>query len=101
MTLNVLRDYELVYIAIPQLDDEGLATLNQRVAGWISAANGTVGDTNVWGRRKLTYAIRKQTEGTYVQVNFQLAPSATRELERNLRLEEQVIRHLVIRTDED
>lgn len=98
---DVLRDYEMVYIAVPQLDDEGLATLNQRVAGWIAAGNGTVTDTNVWGRRKLTYAIRKQTEGIYIQINFQLTPSATRELERNLRLDEQVVRHLVIRLGED
>ena len=98
---DVLRDYEMVYIAVPQLDDESLATLNQRVAGWITSANGTVTDTNVWGRRKLTYAIRKQTEGIYIQINFQLTPSATRELERNLRLDEQVIRHLVIRLGED
>ena len=98
---DVLRDYEMIYIAVPQLDDESLATLNQRVAGWITSANGTVTDTNVWGRRKLTYAIRKQTEGIYIQINFQLTPSATRELERNLRLDEQVIRHLVIRLGED
>ena len=98
---EVLRDYELVFIAVPQLDDEGIATLNQRVAGWIAAAKGTVTGTNVWGRRKLAYAISKQTEGTYVQVNFQLTPSATRELERNLRLDEQVIRHLLVRPDED
>ncbi|OQA41283.1 MAG: 30S ribosomal protein S6 [Chloroflexi bacterium ADurb.Bin325] len=99
--MSDLRDYEMVYIAVPQLDDEGLATLNQRVAGWIAAANGAVTDTNVWGRRKLTYEIRKQTEGIYVQINFQLVPSATRELERNLRLDEQVIRHLVVRLGED
>lgn len=98
---DTLRDYEMVYIAVPSLDDEGLATLNQRVAGWITSANGTMGDANVWGRRKLTYAIRKQTEGIYVQVNFQLNPSATRELERSMRLDEQVIRHLVVRLGED
>jgi small subunit ribosomal protein S6 len=98
---DALRDYEMVYIAVPQLDDEGLATLNQRVAGWITSANGAVSDTNVWGRRKLTYAIRKQTEGTYVQINFQLNPSATRDLERNMRLDEQVVRHLVVRLGED
>lgn len=98
---DVLRDYEMVYIAVPQLDDEGLATLNERLASWITSANGTVTDTNVWGRRKLTYAISKQTEGIYIQINFQLTPSATRELERSLRLDEQVIRHLIIRLGED
>lgn len=98
---DTLRDYELVIIAVPQLDDESLAALNQRVAGWITAANGTVTETNVWGRRQLAYTISKQTEGIYIQCNFQLVPSASRELERNLQLDEQVIRHLVIRLDED
>lgn len=98
---DAMHDYELVLIAGPQLDDEALATLTQRVAGWITAAKGTVTDTNVWGRRSLAYPIRKQTEGIYVQINFQLNPGASRELDRNLRLDEQIIRHLVIRTDED
>ncbi len=98
---DAMHDYELVLIAVPQLDDETVATLTQRVAGWITAANGTVTDTNVWGRRPLAYAIRKQTEGIYVQFNYQMNPAASRELDRNLRLDEQIIRHLVIRTDED
>jgi small subunit ribosomal protein S6 len=96
-----LRNYEMVLIAVPQLDDEGLATLTERVVGWITTANGTVTGTNVWGRRQLAYAVRKHTDGIYVVVNFQLAPSATRELERNLSLDEQIIRHLVVRPDMD
>ena len=98
---NAMRDYELVLIAVPQLDEEALATLIQRVSGWITAGNGTVTGTNVWGRRQLAYAVRKHTEGIYVLVNFQLAPSGARELDRNLRLDEQIIRHLAIRLDED
>ena len=98
---NVIRDYELVLITVPQLEEEALATLIQRVSGWITAGNGTVTGTNVWGRRQLAYAIRKQTEGIYVVINFQLVPSSTRELDRNLRLDEQIIRHLAIRLDED
>jgi len=98
---DILRNYEMVVIAAPQLDDEGLANLTQRINGWITGANGTTSDPNVWGRRPLMYAINKQTEGIYVQFNFQLAPSASRELERSLRLDEQVIRHLVIRLDEE
>ncbi len=96
-----LRDYEMVVIAAPQLDDEALSTLTQRISGWITGANGAVSETNVWGRRSMLYPIKKQTEGIYVQFNFQLAPSASRELERNLRLDEKVIRHLVIRLDEE
>lgn len=98
---DVLRDYELVAIADPTLDDEGLAALNQRMTNAIVAGNGSISQTNVWGRRKLAYAIRKQTEGIYVQVNFQMLPSASRELERTLTLDEQIIRYQIIRMDED
>jgi small subunit ribosomal protein S6 len=98
---QAVRDYELVFIAVPTLEDEALATLNERVAGWIAGAKGTVTGTKVWGRQKLAYQIRKQIEGIYVQVNFQLPPSACRDLERNLRIDEQIIRHLLVRPDED
>jgi small subunit ribosomal protein S6 len=96
-----MRDYELVLITVPQLEEEALATLIQRVTGWIAAGNGTVTSTNIWGRRQLAYAINKLTEGIYVVINFQLIPSGTRELDHNLRLDEQIIRHLAIRLDED
>ncbi len=98
---EVLHDYELVVIAGAQLDDESLAALQERVTGWVANGKGTMSNVNVWGRRRLTYAISKQTEGIYVQFNFQMLASNTRELERDLRLDEQVIRHLLIRLDED
>ena len=95
------RDYELIVIVVPQLDDQGIATAIARYNNWIVAADGTVSGTNVWGRRALAYAIKKQTDGVYVQLNFQLAPGKSRELERNLRIDEQVIRHLLVRPDLD
>jgi small subunit ribosomal protein S6 len=98
---QAVRDYELVFIALPTLEDQALETLNERVAGWITSAKGTVIGTKVWGRQKLAYQIRKQTEGIYVQVNFQLPPTACRDLERNLRIDEQIVRHLVVRPDLD
>ncbi len=97
---QLLRNYEMIVIANPALDDDGLATLNQRIAGWITAGGGSVSNTNVWGRRQLAYTIRKQTSGIYVQFDFQLAPGASRELDRSLRIDENVIRHLVVRLDE-
>ncbi len=95
-----VRNYEMVVVANSALDDEGLAGLNQRIANWIAAGGGAVTNTNVWGRRQLAYEINRQTSGIYVQYDFQLAPSASRELERNLRIDENVIRHLVVRKDE-
>jgi small subunit ribosomal protein S6 len=55
---------------------------------------------DVWGRRRLAYPIRKQTEGQYVIISANLPPAATREIERNMRFTEQVMRFLVVRADE-
>jgi small subunit ribosomal protein S6 len=96
-----MHQYEMVVIAAPDLDEQGLQTLSDRITNWISVAGGTVSNTNIWGRRRLAYAIRKQTDGIYVQYNFQMEPTGSRELDRNLRIDEQVIRHLTIRLDED
>ena len=95
-----MHDYEMVVIALPELDEQGVTTLNDRITGWITSAGGTVANTNIWGRRRLAYAIRKQTDGIYVQYNYQMDPLASRELDRNLRIDEQVVRHLIIRLDE-
>jgi small subunit ribosomal protein S6 len=95
-----LRDYEMTVIANPTLDEEALAALNQKITGWITGANGTVAKVDTWGKRSLMYAIKRQTDGIYEVFTFQMEPVAARELDRSLRLEEQVIRHLVIRLDE-
>jgi small subunit ribosomal protein S6 len=98
---NTTRNYEMVFIAAPQLDEQGLTTLTERITGWITSAGGAMAKTNVWGRQRLAYAINKQSEGIYVQLDFQLAPSATRDFERNLHIDENVLRHLLVRLDED
>ena len=94
------HDYELVVIIVSQLDEQGVAAVIERYTNWIAASGGTVGSTNVWGRRVLAYPIKKQTDGVYAQLNFQLPPSKSRDLERNLRIDEQVIRHMLVRPDE-
>ncbi len=94
------HDYELVVIVVSQLDEQGVAAVIERYTNWITASGGTVGSTNIWGRRVLAYAIKKHTDGVYVQFNFQLPPTKSRELERNLRIDEQVIRHMLVRPDE-
>ncbi len=91
-----MRNYEVALIAHPDLNDEALAGLVERVKGWITAAGGTIGEVNLWGRRRLAYPIRKQNEGQYVFVPAQMPPGATRELERNLRLTEPIMRFLIV-----
>jgi small subunit ribosomal protein S6 len=94
-----MNEYELVVVAQPELDEDGMTALNDRIADWIKTAQGEITATEVWGRRQLAYPIRKYREGIYVLRRLQLPPSATATLERSLRLNEAVLRHLLIRRE--
>jgi small subunit ribosomal protein S6 len=90
-----MREYELVFIIHPDLEENALKDVVTRVQGWITEAGGQVAKTDLWGKRKLAYPIRKQKEGQYVLMNIAMAPRFGIVLERNLRLYEPVIRFLV------
>lgn len=94
------HEYELVFVMQPDLDEQGIANINDRIAQIITNANGTIDSTEMWGKRTLAYPIKKFFEGHYVLHRFQMDPSGTAELDRLLRFNENVIRYLVIRTDE-
>ncbi|HIC88060.1 MAG TPA: 30S ribosomal protein S6 [Anaerolineae bacterium] len=95
-----MNRYELMYIIRPDVEDEGIDALAERVNGWVVANGGEVIDSVIWGRRKLAYPVRKQLEGTYMLHRFQMPPQGINELERNLRLSEEILRHIVVREDE-
>lgn len=90
-----MRNYELVCIIQPDLDENAFNGVIDRLKGWVSESGGNVDKVDVWGRRKLAYPIRKQRDGQYVLLNVSLNPSATTELERNLRFQETVLRHML------
>ncbi len=92
-----VRDYEMVFILHPRLDEEGVASAIEQVTNWIVSSGGEVIETEPWGRRRLAYPIQKQLEGYYVVQRLRMAPEAVAELERNLRLSEDVMRHLIVR----
>jgi small subunit ribosomal protein S6 len=94
-----VNDYEVMVIVHPEVDEEGVTAFNEQIANFVSSQGGEVVKTDVWGRRKLAYAIAKQSEGTYVVLQMQLDGSHLAELDRNLKLNEQVIRHMVLRRD--
>src|SRR5688572_16272704 len=95
-----MRSYEVMFIAHPDLDDTSLNALLDKAKGWVTAGGGTVAQVDLWGRRRLAYPIHKQKEGQYILMQTQMEAKGTHELERNLRLNEQVMRFQVIRTDE-
>jgi len=90
-----MRNYELVCIFQPDLDETAFKSAVERVSGWITEAGGNIDKLEVWGRRRLAYIIRKQTEGQYVLLNISLDPKAASGLERNIRFLETVMRHLL------
>jgi small subunit ribosomal protein S6 len=94
-----MRNYEVIFIVHPDLDENALTGVVDRVKSWITDAGGTVDKVDLWGRRRLAYAIRKQREGQYVLVQAQIAPAFSAELDRNLRFLEPVIRHSITTMD--
>ncbi len=90
-----MRDYEVVVVLQPDLDETSLSGLMDKISGWINDFGGKVAKMDHWGKRKLAYPIRKHREGFYVLLNAQLAPSSVRELERNLQYTEPVLRYLI------
>ena len=90
-----MRNYELVCVIQPDLDETAFNGLLDRVKGWVTESGGVVDKVDMWGRRKLAYNIRKQREGQFVLLNISLKPAATADLERNLRYQEPIMRHML------
>jgi small subunit ribosomal protein S6 len=96
-----VRQYELVYITAPEITEEALAELHQQVAAVVDRFSGSIERTEPWGRRKLAYEIGHQREGVYVLEVINGPPAMTAELDRRLRVIDSVLRHLIVRVDEE
>jgi small subunit ribosomal protein S6 len=95
-----MRDYELVFIVTPEFDETATADVVDKVKSWISESGGTIESEEVWGRQKLAYLIRNHKEGQYYLFNIKLEPTTVASLERNFRLQEPILRFLIINRDE-
>ncbi len=95
-----MRDYELTFIARPELDEAGLAAVETKVKGFVTNSGGQIAQVEHWGRHQLAYPIKKVGEGQYIFMRVQLPAQAPRELERQLQLTEDVLRYLLVREEE-
>lgn len=95
------RQYELVYIVTPVATDAEVEALQSEIDGHVVALGGTVDNTDLWGRRKLAYQIGDYGEGIYICQLISGPGEMVSELERRLRVRDQVLRHLTVRVDED
>lgn len=94
-----MRNYELVLILSPEVADENVSAVVGRINQFITDRGGSVAKVEEWGRRKLAYPINRFTEGVYVLAQCQMEPKVTSDLEASLHLNEEVLRHLLVRLD--
>ncbi len=92
-------NYELMFILDPALEDAAKEETIEAVKGIIQT-EGEVGNVDVWGMRKLAYLIQKKSEGYYVVIQFKAQPTLPGELDRRLKISDNVMRHLIINLDE-
>jgi small subunit ribosomal protein S6 len=90
-----MRNYELAYIADPDLDEPSLTALEEKVKGWIEAAGGKAVNVDRWGKRRMAYSIKKRNDGVYTFIQAELPPQAGATLDRSLRLSEQILRFMI------
>ena len=90
-----MNKYEVVFIAQPELDEEALKALAERYTESVKSLGGQVDQVENWGKRRLAYPIRKVQEGFYFVSQVQASAETLKELDRSLRLNEQVVRYLI------
>ena len=95
-----MREYELVFIVTPEFDETATAEIVEKVKGWITDTGGSIENFEEWGRQKLAYLIQNYKEGQYYLLNIKLEPTAVATLERNFRLQESILRYLIVNQDE-
>ena len=94
-----MRNYELIYVLRPNLEEEAKTAVLDKVKGIIESS-GEVVKVDTWGTRKLAYEIEKLTEGYYVLINFKSTTEVPKEIDRILKIMDNAIRHMIVKLDE-
>ena len=94
-----MRHYELMVILDPDIEERTVAPSLDQFLGVVKTDGGTVEKIDIWGRRRMAYEIDKKAEGIYAVVDLQAEPATVQELDRQLNLNEAVLRTKVMRPD--
>ena len=94
-----MRQYELMVILDPEVDERTVAPSLDKLLGVVRTGGGTVDKVDIWGKRRLAYDIKKRSEGIYAVANMTTTPDVAKELDRQLGLNEAVLRTKLIRPD--
>jgi small subunit ribosomal protein S6 len=99
--MSTARQYELVYIVTPEASEQAIADLHTQIEQIVQRYNGALDKTENWGRKRLAYDIGHHREGNYVVETISGSGELMKEIDRRLRVIDQVIRHLIVRVDEE
>ncbi|KJL48114.1 30S ribosomal protein S6 [Microbacterium hydrocarbonoxydans] len=94
------HQYELMVILTPEIDERTVAPTLDKFLKVITNDGGSIDKVDIWGKRRLAYEIQKKNEGIYAVVNFTATSEATQELDRQLKLNETIMRTKVLRAEE-
>ena len=92
-----LQDYELIYIINPDVAEDALEARVSGISQSITSRDGVIASVDRWGKRKLAYPLKHYLEGTYVLTKFKISPARLKEIEANLKISEEVLRHLLVK----
>lgn len=99
--MTILNEYETIYVARPDLTDDVMSKLTERFSAVITSNQGEILVSEDWGKRKLAYIINKHLRGHYIYLNFCGPASLVAEVERNLGNEDQLLRFLTVKIEDD
>ena len=94
-----MNQYEALYIIVPTLDEESVKASVEKFKGIVVNNGGEVVAVDEWGKKRLAYPIDYKTEGYYVLMSFSCPPELPKELERNFKNDEAILRYLVTRKE--
>ena len=95
-----MNKYELALVVNAKLEEEERAAVVEKAKGYVTRYGGTVGEVEEWGKKRLAYEIQDLNEGIYVLVTFQADAAAVKELDRVMKITDEVLRHMIIRKGE-
>ena len=97
-----MKAYELLFFVAPNTEDEARANVMNRIETIVKDSKGAIDNVDEWGRRKLAYEINGQADADYTLVDFHADPTTIAEMDRVLRINDAVMRHMIVaRTDRD
>lgn len=95
-----MRQYELMMVIRPDLEEEAQKAVVEKAKGIITAGGGVVEKEDLWGKRKLAYEIKHYHDGYYAVLGFQAGSEVPKELDRVLRITDEVLRHMIVRPED-